>query len=305
MTARTRRFLAVASVLCVLALGITLAGSALGAETDVLADSGHASLSDGQSLGDRSAPFAQADDEDDEDEEDTRVINITNAGENVEYTLTAPSLDPVAPYVEVGENAEDAENPDVVRGDTAFGVIGGGAYDTYRFTGPIEDVELQSGNIEELEVRIDGESVDPRTLNGEETETATETPTPTTTATATPTATETETATTTTTTATTTATETATTTATTTETATETPTATPTATATETATASETAAPTSTSTAGPSPTPSATTTDSTPTTAVSGGESDGGGGFTLLMYVLIGVITGLVLAASLAYVVRS
>jgi septal ring-binding cell division protein DamX len=300
MTARTRRFLAVASVLCVLALGITLAGSALGAETDVLADSGHASLSDGQSLGDRSAPFAQADDEDDEDdedEEDTRVINITNAGENVEYTLTAPSLDPVAPYVEVGENAEDAENPDVVRGDTAFGVIGGGAYDTYRFTGPIEDVELQSGNIEELEVRIDGESVDPRTLNGEETETATETPTPTTTATATPTATETETATTTT------ATETATTTATTTETATETPTATPTATATE--TASETAAPTSTSTAGPSPTPSATTTDSTPTTAVSGGESDGGGGFTLLMYVLIGVITGLVLAASLAYVVRS
>jgi septal ring-binding cell division protein DamX len=302
MTARTRRFLAVASVLCVLALGITLAGSALGAETDVLADSGHASLSDGQSLGDRSAPFAQADDEDDEDdedEEDTRVINITNAGENVEYTLTAPSLDPVAPYVEVGENAEDAENPDVVRGDTAFGVIGGGAYDTYRFTGPIEDVELQSGNIEELEVRIDGESVDPRTLNGEETETATETPTPTTTATATPTATETETATTTT------ATETATTTATTTETATETPTATTTATATETATASETAAPTSTSTAGPSPTPSATTTDSTPTTAVSGGESGGGGGFTLLMYVLIGVITGLVLAASLAYVVRS
>jgi septal ring-binding cell division protein DamX len=297
MTARTRRFLAVASVLCVLALGITLAGSALGAETDVLADSGHASLSDGQGLGDRSAPFAQADDEDDEDEEDTRVINITNAGENVEYTLTAPSLDPVAPYVEVGENAEDAENPDVVRGDTAFGVIGGGAYDTYRFTGPSEDVELQSGNIEELEVRIDGESVDPRTLNGEETETATETPTPTTTATATPTATETETATTTT------ATETATTTATTTETATETPTATPTATATE--TASETAAPTSTSTAGPSPTPSATTTDSTPTTAVSGGESDGGGGFTLLMYVLIGVITGLVLAASLAYVVRS
>jgi septal ring-binding cell division protein DamX len=293
MTARTRRFLAVASVLCVLALGITLAGSALGAETDVLADSGHASLSDGQSLGDRSAPFAQADDEDDEDEEDTRVINITNAGENVEYTLTAPSLDPVAPYVEVGENAEDAENPDVVRGDTAFGVIGGGAYDTYRFTGPIEDVELQSGNIEELEVRIDGESVDPRTLNGEETETATETPTPTTTATATPTATETETATTTT------ATETATTTAPT----TETPTATPTATATE--TASETAAPTSTSTAGPSPTPSATTTDSTPTTAVSGGESGGGGGFTLLMYVLIGVITGLVLAASLAYVVRS
>lgn len=288
MTARTRRFLAVASVLCVLALGITLAGSALGAETDVLADSGHAGLSDGQGLGDRSAPFAQADDEDDEDEEDTRVINITNAGENVEYTLTAPSLDPVAPYVEVGENAEDAENPDVVRGDTAFGVIGGGAYDTYRFTGPIEDVELQSENIEELEVRIDGESVDPRTLSGEETETATETPTPTTTATVTPTATET-----------------ATTTATTTETATETPTATMTATATETATASETAAPTSTSTAGPSPTPSATAADSTPTTAVSGGESGGGGGFTLLMYVLIGVITGLVLAASLAYVVRS
>jgi hypothetical protein len=302
MTARTQRFLAVASVLCVLALGITLAGSALGAETDVLADSGHAGLSDGQDLGDRSAPFAQADDEDDEDEEDTRVINITNAGENVEYTLTAPSLDPVAPYVEVGENAEDAENPDVVRGDTAFGVIGGGAYDTYRFTGPSEDVELQSGNIEELEVRIDGESVDPRTLNGEETETATETPTPTTTATATPTATETETATTTTT-ATTTATETATTTATTTETATETPTATTTATATE--TASETAVPTSTSVAGPSPTPSATAADSTPTTAVSGGESGGGGGFTLLMYVLIGVITGLVLAASLAYVVRS
>ena len=302
MTARTRRFLAVASVLCVLALGVTLAGSALGAQTDVLADSGHAGLSDGQDLGDRSAPFAQADDEDDEDEEDTRVINITNAGENVEYTLTAPSLDPVAPYVEVGENAEDAENPDVVRGDTAFGVIGGGAYDTYRFTGPIEDVELQSENIEELEVRIDGESVDPRTLSGEETETATETPTPTTTATVTPTATETETATTTTT-ATTTATETATTTATTTETATETPTATTTATATE--TASETAAPTSTSTAGPSPTPSATAADSTPTTAVSGGESGGGGGFTLLMYVLIGVITGLVLAASLAYVVRS
>jgi hypothetical protein len=301
MSARTRRHLAVASVLCVLAVGVALAGPAVGTETDVLANTDHAGTTDDRDIGDRSAPFAQADDEDGEDEdgeddegnENTHVINITNTGENVEYTLTAPGLDPVAPYVEVGENAEDAENPDAIRGNTAFGVIGNGAYDTYRFTGPIENVQLDSENIEALEVRIDGESVDPRTLDGEETATETETPAPTTTATATPTATETETAT-----------ETATATTTTeTDTATET-TTTATETATATATASETAVPTSASTASPSPTPSATATGSTSATATSGGES-GGGGFTLLMYVLIGVVSGLILAASLAYVVRS
>ena len=295
MSARTRRLLAVASVLCVLALGVALAGPAVGTGTDTIANTDRAGIIDDRDLEDRSAPFAQADGE-------THVINITNPDENVEYTLTAPGLDPVAPYVEVGENAEDAENPEVIRGTTVFGTIGNGAYDTYRFAGPIENVQLDSENIEALEVRIDGESVDPRTLDGEETETATETPTPTATATTTPTATETATARTTTT-----------------ETATETPTATETETITRTtetatetetatATASETAASTNASTASPSPTPSATATDSTPTTATpsggSGGESSGGE-FTLLMYILIGVVSGLVLAASLAYVVRS
>ena len=161
MTARTRRLLAVASVLCVLALGVALAGPAVGTETEVLANTDHAGTTDSsQDPEDRSAPFAQADGE-------THVINITNPDDNVEYRLTAPGLDPVAPYVEVGEDAEDAENPEVIRGNTVFGTIGGGAYDTYRFAGPIENVQLDSGNIEALEVRIDGESVDPRTLDSQ------------------------------------------------------------------------------------------------------------------------------------------
>lgn len=181
-----------------------------------------------------SAPFAQAD-----DDEEEHVIEITAPGDNVEYTLSAPGLEPTDD-VEVGANAEDAANPEEIDGNTVSGTIGNGAYDTYRFTGPIERVRLESDDIDAIEVTIDGEPVDPRTLTGADTDTA--------------------------------------------------------STDTDTDTDSDS------STTG---TADATTGDGTSarsSTPASGNES-GTSGFGIVMYVLIGIVSGLVLAGALAYVV--
>jgi len=330
MRIHARRLGAFTLIVAVLAVGSVFAGLALGSDAglsigadhvdDDFEDPEQAPRWEAREL---SAPFAQAEDDDgddneedgdeedddegegedddaDEGDEETRVINITNPGDNVEYTLTAPGLEPVNPYVEVGENAEDAENPEVIRDDTVFGTIGGGAYDTYRFTGPIEDVRLDSENIDELEVRIDGEPVDPAALTAEETETPTATATPESTTTETTTAeTTTETA-----------------------TATETTTATATPTRTETATATETVRTTTTvrtaetgTTVAPATTTGGTSAASTDTAtartanatanASAPGSASSTSGLGIVTYVLIGVISGLVLAGALVYAVDS
>ena len=361
MTVRSRRVVAVVTVVCVLAVGSAFAGPVLGAEaggpsertdrvrddarevtapsmpvTDTSAGSdrfARGSVAEPERperaswVGKRHAPFAQADDDSDsddgddddgDDEGETRIINVSAPGDNIEYTLSAPGLEPTD-NVEVGENAEGAPNPEYIDGNTVSGTIGNSKHDAYEFTGSIEEIELESDGIEKIEIRIDSESVDPRTLTagGTETTTATTTTEPTTVETATETTADIATPTETpigTATETPTATRTATRTATTTETTTDvTTTATPTTTTTTTApttAASETGSTENTSTVTDSAAATATTAAGSPSNAsVPRGESAGNesteSGFTLVMYVLIGVLTGLLVAASLAYAARS
>jgi len=361
MTVRSRRVVAVVTVVCVLAVGSAFAGPVLGAEaggpserTDRVRDDARevrapsmpvtdtsagidrfvrGSVAEPERperaswVGKRHAPFAQADDDSDsddgddddgDDEGETRIINVSAPGDNIEYTLSAPGLEPTD-NVEVGENAEGAPNPEDIDGNTVSGTIGNSKHDAYEFTGSIEEIELESDGIEKIEIRIDSESVDPRTLTAGRTETTTattttepttvETATETTADIATPTETPIGTAT-----ETPTATRTATRTATTTETTTDvTTTATPTTTTTTTApttAASETGSTENTSTVTDSAAATATTAAGSPSNAsVPRGESAGNesteSGFTLVMYVLIGVLTGLLVAASLAYAARS
>lgn len=364
MTVRSRRVVAVVTVVCVLAVGSAFAGPVLGAEaggpsertdrvrddarevrapsmpvTDTSAGIGRfarGSVAEPERperaswVGKRHAPFAQADDDSDsdggddgddddgDDEGETRIINVSAPGDNIEYTLSAPGLEPTD-NVEVGENAEGAPNPEDIDGNTVSGTIGNSKHDAYEFTGSIEEIELESDGIEKIEIRIDSESVDPRTLTAGRTETTTattttepttvETATETTADIATPTETPIGTAT-----ETPTATQTATRTATTTETTTDvTTTATPTTTTTTTApttAASETGSTENTSTVTDSAAATATTAAGSPSNAsVPRGESAGNesteSGFTLVMYVLIGMLTGLLVAASLAYAARS
>ena len=312
-TALARRLLvvAVAASVSVVAIGPVLTGPALGVDT------GPTPASQSEAVPE---PFAQADNE-------TRSITITAPGEEVDYTLTAPGLSPTD-NLETAANQDDPDTvQEVIDGDTATGIIGNDASDTYRFAGSVEEVQLRSEGIEKIEVTIDGEAVDSETLTGEDTET----PTPTTTATPTPTETETPTATDT---ATPTDTPTATTT---TATATNTPTATdtPTATATKSATGTSTAT-TSTATTGAvetatepatttptsavsatdtgttattatpdstGATPNSTTAVSTATTGAGPDGQSGQSGFGIVMFVLIGVVSGLILAGALVYVV--
>ena len=364
MTVRSRRVVAVVTVVCVLAVGSAFAGPVLGAEaggpserTDRVRDDARevrapsmpvtdtsagidrfvrGSVAEPERperaswVGKRHAPFAQADDDSDsdggddgddddgDDEGETRIINVSAPGDNIEYTLSAPGLEPTD-NVEVGENAEGAPNPEDIDGNTVSGTIGNSKHDAYEFTGSIEEIELESDGIEKIEIRIDSESVDPRTLTAGRTETTTatttteptmvETATETTADIATPTETPIGTAT-----ETPTATQTATRTATTTETTTDvTTTATPTTTTTTTApttAASETGSTENTSTVTDSAAATATTAAGSPSNAsVPRGESAGNesteSGFTLVMYVLIGMLTGLLVAASLAYAARS
>ena len=168
------------------------------------------------------------------------VIDVSAPGDDVEYTLTAPGLEPTD-SVEVGENAAGAANPETVRGNTAFGTIGNGRDDTYEFTGSVDAVRLESNDIDKLDVTIDGEPVDPRTLTDEPETTA--------------------------------------------------------ATATTGSTGTATTAVPTTTTAGP-----ATTADAG---GGSGQSESGQSGFGMVMFVLIGVVSGLVLAAALVYVVGS
>lgn len=226
-----------------------------------------------------SAPFAQAEDGDegggddsDENGAETHVINITVPSDEVQYTLTAPGLAPSNDVDLVDTDGNDT-NQDTIQGDAATGFIGNGNYDAYRFTGPIERVRIESNRIEELSVRIDGESVDPRTLTGEETATpTTEEPTTTETVTTEPTTDGAIT--------------------------TETPTTTGTPTA---RTTTETVTTSTPSTDAATTAPTADPPTSTPGLGSESGES----GFTLVMFVLIGVLSGLLLATSLMYVVRS
>jgi len=361
MTVRSRRVVAVVTVVCVLAVGSAFAGPVLGAEaggpserTDRVRDDARevrapsmpvtdtsagidrfarGSVAEPERperaswVGKRHAPFAQADDDSDsdggddgddddgDDEGETRIINVSAPGDNIEYTLSAPGLEPTD-NVEVGENAEGAPNPEDIDGNTVSGTIGNSKHDAYEFTGSIEEIELESDGIEKIEIRIDSESVDPRTLTAGRTETTTattttepttvETATETTADIATPTETPIGTAT-----ETPTATRTATRTATTTETTTDvTTTATPTTTTAPTTAASETGSTENTSTVTDSAAATATTAAGSPSNAsVPRGESAGNesteSGFTLVMYVLIGVLTGLLVAASLAYAARS
>ena len=353
MTVRSRRVVAVVTVVCVLAVGSAFAGPVLGAEaggpserTDRVRDDARevtapsmpvtdtsagidrfarGSVAEPERperaswVGKRHAPFAQADDDSDsdggDDEGETRIINVSAPGDNIEYTLSAPGLEPTD-NVEVGENAEGAPNPEYIDGNTVSGTIGNSKHDAYEFTGSIEEIELESDGIEKIEIRIDSESVDPRTLTagGTETTTATTTTEPTTVETATETTADIATPTETpigTATETPTATRTATRTATTTETTTDvTTTATPTTTTAPTTAASETGSMKNTSTVTDSAAATATTAAGSPSNAsVPRGESAGNesteSGFTLVMYVLIGVLTGLLVAASLAYAARS
>jgi len=324
MTVRSRRVVAVVTVVCVLAVGSAFAGPVLGAEaggpsertdrvrddarevtapsmpvTDTSAGSdrfARGSVAEPERperaswVGKRHAPFAQADDDSDsddgddddgDDEGETRIINVSAPGDNIEYTLSAPGLEPTD-NVEVGENAEGAPNPEYIDGNTVSGTIGNSKHDAYEFTGSIEEIELESDGIEKIEIRIDSESVDPRTLTagGTETTTATTTTEPTRTATTTETTTD------------------------------VTTTATPTTTTAPTTAASETGSTENTSTVTDSAAATATTAAGSPSNAsVPRGESAGNesteSGFTLVMYVLIGVLTGLLVAASLAYAARS
>ena len=218
-------------------------------------------------VGKRHAPFAQADDDSDsnggddgdDDEGETRIINVSAPGDNIEYTLSAPGLEPTD-NVEVGENAKGAPNPEDIDGNTVSGTIGNSKHDAYEFTGSIEEIELESDGIEKIEIRIDSESVDSRTLTAGRTETTTPTTTTTTTA--------------------------------------------------PTTAASETGSTKNMSTVTDSAAATATTAAGSPSNAsVPRGESAGNesteSGFTLVMYVLIGVLTGLLVAASLAYAARS
>ena len=324
MTVRSRRVVAVVTVVCVLAVGSAFAGPVLGAEaggpserTDRVRDDARevtapsmpvtdtsagidrfvrGSVAEPERperaswVGKRHAPFAQADDDSDsddgddddgDDEGETRIINVSAPGDNIEYTLSAPGLEPTD-NVEVGENAEGAPNPEYIDGNTVSGTIGNSKHDAYEFTGSIEEIELESDGIEKIEIRIDSESVDPRTLTagGTETTTATTTTEPTRTATTTETTTD------------------------------VTTTATPTTTTAPTTAASETGSTENTSTVTDSAAATATTAAGSPSNAsVPRGESAGNesteSGFTLVMYVLIGVLTGLLVAASLAYAARS
>lgn len=314
-TALARRLLvvAVAASVSVVAIGPVLTGPALGVDT------GPTPASQSEAVPE---PFAQADNE-------TRSITITAPGEEVDYTLTAPGLSPTD-NLETAANQDDPDTvQEVIDGDTATGIIGNDASDTYRFAGSVEEVQLRSEGIEKIEVTIDGEAVDSETLTGEDTETPT--PSPTTTATPTPTETETPTATDT---ATPTDTPTATTTtatATNTPTATDTPTATATESATDTSTAtmstattgavetatepatttpasavSATDTGTTATTATPDSTgatPNSTTAVSTATTGAGPDGQSGQSGFGIVMFVLIGVVSGLILAGALVYVV--
>ena len=327
MTVRSRRVVAVVTVVCVLAVGSAFAGPVLGAEaggpserTDRVRDDARevrapsmpvtdtsagidrfvrGSVAEPERperaswVGKRHAPFAQADDDSDsddgddddgDDEGETRIINVSAPGDNIEYTLSAPGLEPTD-NVEVGENAEGAPNPEDIDGNTVSGTIGNSKHDAYEFTGSIEEIELESDGIEKIEIRIDSESVDPRTLTagGTETTTATTTTEPTTVEMTTETTTD--------------------------VTTTATPTTTTTTTAPTTA-ASETGSTKNTSTVTDSAAATATTAAGSPSNAsVPRGESAGNesteSGFTLVMYVLIGVLTGLLVAASLAYAARS
>ena len=300
-TALARRLLvvAVAASVSVVAIGPVLTGPALGVDT------GPTPASQSEAV---PKPFAQADNE-------TRSITITAPGEEVDYTLTAPGLSPTD-NLETAANQDDPDTvQEVIDGDTATGIIGNDASDTYRFAGSVEEVQLRSEGIEKIEVTIDGEAVDSETLTGEDTETPT--PSPTTTATPTPTETETPTATdtatptdtptATTTTATATESATGTSTATTStattgavETATEPATTTPTSavSATDTGTTATTATPDSTGA-----TPNSTTAVSTATTGAGPDGQSGQSGFGIVMFVLIGVVSGLILAGALVYVV--
>ena len=297
MTVRSRRVVAVVTVVCVLAVGSAFAGPVLGAEaggpserTDRVRDDARevrapsmpvtdtsagidrfarGSVAEPERperaswVGKRHAPFAQADDDSDsdggDDEGETRIINVSAPGDNIEYTLSAPGLEPTD-NVEVGENAEGAPNPEDIDGNTVSGTIGNSKHDAYEFTGSIEEIELESDGIEKIEIRIDSESLDPRTLTAGRTETTTPTTTTTTTA--------------------------------------------------PTTAASETGSTENTSTVTDSAAATATTAAGSPSNAsVPRGESAGNesteSGFTLVMYVLIGVLTGLLVAASLAYAARS
>lgn len=82
------------------------------------------------------------------------TIELSSPTGSVEYRLRAPGLQ---------SSDFDADAGETVRGNQVTGVVATGT-DTYRFTGPIENVELRSDAIDALVVRIDGRRVDPRTL---------------------------------------------------------------------------------------------------------------------------------------------